>query len=166
MSDYDRFSSATSDTGLDILGLRRLYAAERYKRFRSDRNEQYIAPSDELAHFDSDPYVESGYSRPPISDEVNVILAGGGFAGVQRGANLRNAGVEKVRIVERGGHFRGIWYGHRCSGAQCDVESFICLPLLEERRSRKAPWLSLSAITDRGSRGSSRYSRTCATAGT
>jgi cation diffusion facilitator CzcD-associated flavoprotein CzcO len=39
------------------------------------------------------------------------------------GARLKEAGVDDVRIIEKGGDF---------GGAQCDTASFIYLPLLEE----------------------------------
>ena len=47
-------------------------------------------------------------------------------------ARLREAGVETIRIVEKGGDFGGTWYWNRYPGAQCDIESYIYLPLLEE----------------------------------
>jgi cation diffusion facilitator CzcD-associated flavoprotein CzcO len=48
------------------------------------------------------------------------------------GARLRGAGVERIRIIEKGGDFGGTWYWNRYPGAQCDIESYIYLPLLEE----------------------------------
>jgi cation diffusion facilitator CzcD-associated flavoprotein CzcO len=35
-------------------------------------------------------------------------------------------------IIEKGGDFGGTWYWNRYPGAQCDVESYVYLPLLEE----------------------------------
>jgi cyclohexanone monooxygenase len=37
-----------------------------------------------------------------------------------------------VRIIESGGDFGGTWYWNRYPGAQCDIESYCYLPLLEE----------------------------------
>jgi cyclohexanone monooxygenase len=48
------------------------------------------------------------------------------------GARLREAGFEKIRVVENGGDFGGTWYWNRYPGAMCDVESYCYLPLLEE----------------------------------
>ena len=48
------------------------------------------------------------------------------------GARLKEAGVDDVRIVEKGGDFGGTWYWNRYPGAQCDTASMIYLPLLEE----------------------------------
>src|SRR4029079_5735015 len=52
--------------------------------------------------------------------------------GVCHGSRLRQAGVDDIRIVEKGGDFGGTWYWNRYPGAACDVESYIYLPLLEE----------------------------------
>lgn len=60
------------------------------------------------------------------------MLVGGGFGGLQAGARLRQAGVDDIRIIEKGGDFGGTWYWNRYPGAQCDVESYCYLPLLEE----------------------------------
>ena len=40
--------------------------------------------------------------------------------------------MERIRIIEKGGDFGGTWYWNRYPGAQCDIESYIYLPLLEE----------------------------------
>ena len=37
-----------------------------------------------------------------------------------------------MRIIESGGDFGGTWYWNRYPGAQCDIESYCYLPLLEE----------------------------------
>jgi cyclohexanone monooxygenase len=57
---------------------------------------------------------------------------GGGFGGLLAAARLREAGVKDIRIIEKGGDFGGTWYWNRYPGAQCDIESYIYLPLLEE----------------------------------
>jgi cyclohexanone monooxygenase len=63
---------------------------------------------------------------------VTVALIGGGFAGLIAAVRLRQAGVDDVCIIEKGGDFGGTWYWNRYPGAQCDVESYVYLPLLEE----------------------------------
>ncbi|MEW6267842.1 MAG: NAD(P)/FAD-dependent oxidoreductase [Thermodesulfobacteriota bacterium] len=112
--------------------LRARYRAERDRRLRPDGNAQYVEVTGAFAHFVDDPYVEPGFARAPLRDEVDVVVIGGGFGGLLAGARLREAGVESLRIVEKGGDFGGTWYWNRYPGAQCDVESYIYLPLLEE----------------------------------
>jgi len=76
--------------------------------------------------------VAPGFAREPLFDEVEVIVIGGGIGGLLAGARLREAGVQSIRVIEKGGDFGGTWYWNRYPGAQCDVESYIYLPLLEE----------------------------------
>ena len=122
----------TRDLGFDPDALRAKYREERDLRLRADGNEQYIEVAGEFAHYRDDPYVAPGFTRAPLADEVEVVVIGGGFGGLLAGARLREAGVEDLRIIEKGGDFGGTWYWNRYPGAMCDVESYIYLPLLEE----------------------------------
>jgi cyclohexanone monooxygenase len=112
--------------------LRAKYLAERDKRLRADANDQYVEIAGDFSHYIDDPYVEPGFTRAPLTDEVDVLVIGGGFGGLLAAARLREAGVERIRIIEKGGDFGGTWYWNRYPGAQCDIESYIYLPLLEE----------------------------------
>jgi cation diffusion facilitator CzcD-associated flavoprotein CzcO len=107
------------------------YRAERDKRLRRDGNDQYINVVDRFAHYLDDPYVPVA-DRAALHDEVTVAVIGGGFAGLVTAARLREAGVDDVRIIEKGGDFGGTWYWNRYPGAQCDTAALIYLPLLEE----------------------------------
>jgi len=111
--------------------LRDRYRAERDKRIRQDGNEQYREVAGEFAHYLDDPYIEP-LVREPLTDEVDVVIVGGGFGGLLAGARLRQAGIEDLRVIEKGGDFGGTWYWNRYPGAMCDVESYVYLPLLEE----------------------------------
>lgn len=121
-----------TDLTFDPDALRAKYREERDKRLRPDANEQYIEIAGQFAHYIEDPYVAPGFTREPLTDEVGVVVIGGGFGGLLAGARLRDAGVQDVRIIEKGGDFGGTWYWNRYPGAMCDVESYIYLPLLEE----------------------------------
>ena len=118
--------------GFDSEALRAKYRAERDKRLRDDANEQYQEVTGDFSRYVDDPYVEQGYSRAPLADEVDCIVVGGGFGGLLTGARLTEAGVKRVRIIEKGGDFGGTWYWNRYPGAACDVESYVYLPLCEE----------------------------------
>ena len=117
-------------TTFDPDGLREKYRLERDKRLREDGNEQYIDIS-EYAQYLDDPYTRPA-TREPLVDEVTVAIIGGGFGGLLAGARLREAGIQDLRVIEKGGDFGGTWYWNRYPGAACDVESYIYLPLLEE----------------------------------
>src|SRR5258708_1780898 len=108
------------------------YRGERDKRRRGDGNAQYREIAGEFAHYLDAPYVQPGFSREPLTDEVEVVVVGGGFGGQLAAARLRQAGVSDIRIIEKGGDFGGTWYWNRYPGAACDIESYIYLPLLEE----------------------------------
>jgi cation diffusion facilitator CzcD-associated flavoprotein CzcO len=116
---------------MDLDAVRAKYDAEREKRLRADGNEQYIEPVGEFAHYLDDPYVAVA-PREPLTDDVEFVFIGGGFAGLVTGARLKEAGIDDVRIIEKGGDFGGTWYWNRYPGAMCDTAAFIYMPLLEE----------------------------------
>jgi cyclohexanone monooxygenase len=120
-----------SQLGFDPDALREKYREERDRRLRTDGNEQYVEVTGRFARYLDDPYV-SAIERRPLHDDVDVAVIGGGFGGLLAGARLREAGVEDIRVIEKGGDFGGTWYWNRYPGAACDVESYIYLPLLEE----------------------------------
>jgi cyclohexanone monooxygenase len=122
-----------SNLGFDPDALREKYRQERDKRLRDDGDDQYIEVAGEFAHFaNDDPYVEPDYTREPKDEEIDVAIVGGGFSGMLAATRLRERGVTNVRIIESGGDFGGTWYWNRYPGAQCDIESYCYLPLLEE----------------------------------
>jgi cyclohexanone monooxygenase len=124
-------ASTTSQLAFDPNALRDRYRRERDKRLRQDGNDQYVEITGTYAHYLDDPYV-SRTERPPRHDRLGVVVIGGGFAGLITGARLRQAGIDDFLIIEKGGGFGGTWYWNRYPGAQCDVESYVYLPLLEE----------------------------------
>lgn len=112
--------------------VRAKYAAERDKRIRADANDQFVGIEGDFAYFADDPYGKVEASREPLTDFTEVIVIGGGFGGLLTGARLSQAGYADIRIVEKGSDFGGTWYWNRYPGVQCDIESYIYLPLLEE----------------------------------
>ena len=125
-------SEQREDLGFDPDALRAKYREERDKRVREDANEQYIEVKGDFSHYIDDPYLDATLEREPLTDEVDVVVIGGGFGGLLSAARLREAGVERLRVIEKGGDFGGTWYWNRYPGAACDVESYIYLPLCEE----------------------------------
>ncbi|WP_293676667.1 NAD(P)/FAD-dependent oxidoreductase [uncultured Phenylobacterium sp.] len=130
MADDKPEITGADDLGFDPNALREKYRAERDRRLRPDGSAQYVDIS-KFAHYLDDPYVER-VERARITDDVEVVVVGGGFGGQLAAARLREAGIEDIRIIEKGGDFGGTWYWNRYPGAQCDIESYIYLPLLEE----------------------------------
>ncbi|HTK97803.1 MAG TPA: NAD(P)/FAD-dependent oxidoreductase [Pseudomonadales bacterium] len=120
------------DVDFDPDSLKRKYLSERDKRLRADGNAQYIEVKAEFSRYVEDPYVDPGFTRAPVFDDVEFAIIGGGFGGLLMGARLREAGFRNLRVVESAGDFGGTWYWNRYPGAMCDVESYCYLPLLEE----------------------------------
>ena len=116
----------------DPVALRERYDEERLKRLRPDGNSQYQEMKGDFSYFLDDPYVENPIVRDPLEDEVDVVIIGGGIGGLFAGARLREAGIEDIRVIEKGADFGGTWYWNRYPGAACDVEAYTYLPLLEE----------------------------------
>src|SRR5437016_705485 len=117
---------------VDKEALKRKYAEERAKRLRPDGNDQYVElKGGPFEDYLEDPYIQIT-PRPPKTDHVTFAFIGGGFAGLVTGARLKEAGIDDVRIVEKGGDFGGTWYWNRYPGAMCDTASFVYMPLLEE----------------------------------
>jgi cation diffusion facilitator CzcD-associated flavoprotein CzcO len=67
-----------------------------------------------------------------VVTRIDVAVIGGGFSGLMAAARLKERGLTDLRILEAGGDFGGTWYWNRYPGAQCDIESYCYLPLLEE----------------------------------
>jgi cation diffusion facilitator CzcD-associated flavoprotein CzcO len=120
------------ELGFEPAELRQKYAAERTKRLRADGNSQYQEITGAFEHFESDPYVKPGFTRPVLNEELDALIVGGGFGGLLAAARLQQLGIANVRIIEKAGDFGGTWYWNRYPGAQCDIESYVYLPLLEE----------------------------------
>lgn len=121
-----------SELGFDPDALREKYRIERDKRLRKDGNQQYQAVTGEFSNYVDDPYISQSIERPALTDTTDVIIIGGGFGGLITAARLSEAGINNLRIIEKGGDFGGTWYWNRYPGAACDTESYIYLPLLEE----------------------------------
>jgi cyclohexanone monooxygenase len=130
MSVYQR-PAAPPTPDFDAEALREKYRLERNKRIRDDGNAQYVEVAGAFADYLHDPYV-ARVDRAPLDDDVTVAIIGGGFAGLITAASLVKQGIDDFRIIEKGGDFGGTWYWNRYPGAQCDVESYVYLPLLEE----------------------------------
>ena len=121
-----------NDKKLSLEEAREKYRIEREKRLRADGIRQYKELKGDYEEFDRDPYVEPGFTRAAVIEDVDVVIVGGGFGGMIEAANLTKAGVTNFRIVEKAGDFGGTWYWNRYPNAACDVESYVYLPLLED----------------------------------
>ncbi len=141
MTNMDTQNTASST---DATSLHERVRAERDRRMAASAERQYRDMAADFPHLLADPNAEP-MPRAPVDDAVDVLVVGGGFGGLLACARLREAGADRVRIVEAGGDVGGTWYWNRYPGAACDIESYIYFPLLEEtgympvERYSKAP---------------------------
>ncbi|KAF2159384.1 hypothetical protein M409DRAFT_30135 [Zasmidium cellare ATCC 36951] len=119
----------------DPVKLKEKYLAERDKRLQHGGGiNQYrlVEERGQFAHYLDDPWVEPGFTRDPVSEQVDAIIIGGGYGAQLIAVRLIEQGVKNIRLIEKAGDFGGTWYWNRYPGAQCDIESYIYMPLLEE----------------------------------
>jgi cation diffusion facilitator CzcD-associated flavoprotein CzcO len=108
------------------------YLAERDKRLVPGRTAiRDLTPGKSVASYRADPFTPY-ISREPVTDDPDVVIVGGGIAGILAGAHLRKAGIKRIRIIDQAGGIGGTWYWNRYPGVMCDVESYQYLPMLEE----------------------------------
>ncbi len=109
------------------------YLEERDKRLFEGRAAiRDLTGESVFAKYREDPFTPFTH-RDPISDRVDVAVVGAGIAGLMAGAELRKVGIDKIRLIDEAGGVGGTWYWNRYPGVMCDVESYIYMPLLEER---------------------------------
>ena len=125
-------SDIIATLNFDPDALREKYRLERDKRIRVAGNQQYLEVDGDFSNYIDDPYGAAIESRDPMTDTVDVVVIGGGFGGLISGARLKEAGINSVRIIEKGSDFGGTWYWNRYPGAACDTESYVYLPLCDE----------------------------------
>ena len=112
--------------------VRARYLAERDKRLVPGRADVRDLDHDRrFGQFRDDPFTPRS-DRDPVVEDTEVVIVGGGIAGILVGVELRRAGIDNFRIVDQAGGLGGTWYWNRYPGVMCDVESYIYMPLLEE----------------------------------
>ena len=145
---------------MDIPALRQKYREERNLRLRPEGQEQYTPAAERSDAIDySDPHMPR-LPRQSLSEHVDVVVLGGGWAGVLAGYHLRKAGVENIRIIEQAGDFGGVWYwkGIRaCPVTTTPIAISPCWRRCSSFRRRSSPMDSRSESTVKASQGGSIY---------
>lgn len=72
-------------------------------------------------------------------DSCDVIVVGGGFAGVYQVHRLTKAGLT-VRAIEKGSDVGGTWFWNRYPGARCDIESLTYSYSFDKDLQREWKW--------------------------
>lgn len=125
-------SDCPTVTAEHIAEMREKYARERDRRINRNHNEQYISASGKWSKiYEEDPYTPVA-PRDPITGETDVIILGAGYCGMMVATQLKKAGITDFYNLDHGGNFGGTWYWNRYPGIQCDNDSLVYMPLLEE----------------------------------
>ena len=124
--------SVSAGASLDVEALREKYRQERDRRLKAAGTDQYTFAEGSFARFADDPYAAPAPARAPIVRELDVLVIGTGFGGIECAATLGKAGVDDFLMVDGASDFGGTWYWNRYPGLRCDIESYIYLPYLEE----------------------------------
>jgi len=125
-------SDVPTVTREQIDALHAKYLAERDKRINKKHNDQYVSAEGKWKDiYEVDPYTEVA-PREPITGETDVVILGAGYCGMMVAAQLKKAGITNFYNVDHGGNFGGTWYWNRYPGIQCDNDSLVYMPLLEE----------------------------------
>jgi hypothetical protein len=106
----------------DPVALKERYIAERDKRLKHGGGiNQYkiIDDGSKYSHYLTDPWVEPGFTREPVKEEVDVVIVGGGYGAQLVAVKLIEAGVTSIRMIEKAGNFGGTWY--------CELIHWSCL---------------------------------------
>jgi cation diffusion facilitator CzcD-associated flavoprotein CzcO len=119
------------DLGFDPEAIRLKYLKESEKRQPAEQTPSQTVASSTTVSVE-DPFADPGFERVPLSDEVDVVVVGGGLTGLIAGTHLREAGVPRVRLIEKAAGFGGVWYWNRYPGIRCDVDAYTYMPRLEE----------------------------------
>ena len=111
--------------------LKQKYLEERDKRLRPEGLGQYREVDLAGAEYGDDPYAPP-IERAAIEREVDVLMIGGGHAGLLVADALIKGRVDDFLIVEKAGGFGGTWYWNRYPDCRCDIEAYIYMPLVDE----------------------------------
>lgn len=95
----------------DPVELKNRYKEERDRRLALGGGlAQYRLADGHLSSYLIDPWVEPGFTRDSIDENVEVTIIGGGYGAQLVAVRLIEAGIKKIRMIEKAGDFGGTWY--------------------------------------------------------
>lgn len=121
-----------NELALTIARTKKKYLEERDKRLRPEGLEQYRSVDVTHGEYARDPFSPEAEARAPLIKEVNIVIIGGGHAGLLVADSLIKNGLDDFLIIEKAADFGGTWYWNRYPDCRCDIESYIYMPLLED----------------------------------
>lgn len=103
----------------DPIKLKEKYKAERDKRLKLGGGiDQYrlVDEGGNFSHYLDDPWADPNFTRDPVSEQVEVVIIGGGYGAQLIAVRLIEQGVKSIRMIEKAGDFGGTWYWNRYPG--------------------------------------------------
>jgi cation diffusion facilitator CzcD-associated flavoprotein CzcO len=76
----------------------------------------------------------SANDHPRAARSPSVIIVGAGFGGIAAAIELKRAGIDDIRILERAADLGGTWYYNSYPGCACDVPSHLYSFSFAQRR--------------------------------
>ena len=130
----------------DIARLKARYLEERDKRLRPEGLTQYRAVDLDDGEYARDPFSPEMEERAPVNRDVDVVIVGGGHAGMLAAHGLVTRGIEDFLLIEKAAGLGGTWYWNRYPDCRCDIESYIYMPLLEDGGAMPAEKYARSSV--------------------
>lgn len=122
----------TLDPVRDFDALKAKYQEERMKRLNQAGVGQYREVDHPFSGDVDDPYLDAPTERAAVTEDVEVVIVGGGFSGLLAANALLRKGINDFRLIEKGSDVGGTWYWNRYPGCRCDVDAYTYLPLIED----------------------------------
>ncbi|KAJ5698961.1 hypothetical protein N7462_000966 [Penicillium macrosclerotiorum] len=111
------------------------YKYERDKRLRPDGLRQYL----DLIYGPAsiEPGDREALGNPQLLDKIHhrALIVGAGFGGLLFAVRLIQSGfctAEEIIFIDEAGGFGGTWHWNNYPGLECDIESYIYMPLLDD----------------------------------
>jgi hypothetical protein len=135
-----------SVTALDTEAIEAKNREEREKRLNKKGLTQFREAKGELARFATDPWATASGDRPPVDEDVDVLIVGCGFGGILAAKKLHDAGVHSIRMIDQASDFGGVWYWNRLDLARSPPEPILKLTLSADIRACTATLKRISTF--------------------
>ena len=99
----------------DPEGLKKRYVEERDKRLREAKalggldQFQLVETDGPFAGYLRDPWTEPDFDRAPVTENLDVLILGGGYSAQIAASKLLMQGISNLKLVDKAGGFGGTW---------------------------------------------------------
>jgi hypothetical protein len=99
----------------DPKALKERYVEERDKRLREAKalggldQFQLVETDGPFADYLQDPWADRAFNRAPVTEDLDVLILGGGYSAQIVASKLLMRGVSNFKLVDKAGGFGGTW---------------------------------------------------------